>query len=85
MPVKGWNYYDTVSVKWNGRVVATRRTKRLPQSVLNMYIDSLAADDARDYVDESVTMPPETGGRTGKTHSVSEPKDSSHTTPNKHQ
>lgn len=30
MPVKGWNYYDTLSVKWNGQVVATRRQKALP-------------------------------------------------------
>lgn len=28
MPVRGWLYYDTVSVKWRGRVVATRRTKK---------------------------------------------------------
>ncbi len=28
MPVKGWNYYDTISVKWRGQVVATRREKR---------------------------------------------------------
>ena len=27
MPVKGWMYYDTVSVKWNKQVVATRRDK----------------------------------------------------------
>ncbi len=85
MPVKGWNYYDTISVKWGGRVVATRRTKMLPQSVLDMYIDSLAANDARDYVDESVTMPPDIGNRNSKSHGVSEPKDSSHTTSNKHQ
>lgn len=29
MPVKGWNYYDTISVKWGGQIVATRRNKRL--------------------------------------------------------
>lgn len=28
MPIKGWNYYDTISVKWRGQVVATRREKR---------------------------------------------------------
>lgn len=28
MPVKGWTYYDTISVKWRGQVVATRRDKR---------------------------------------------------------
>lgn len=27
MPVKGWQYYDTISVKWNHQVVATRRVK----------------------------------------------------------
>ena len=27
MPVKGWNYYDTISVKWDHQVVATRRDK----------------------------------------------------------
>ena len=26
-PEKGWDYYDTISVKWNGQVVATRRKK----------------------------------------------------------
>lgn len=28
MPYKGWDYYDTLSVKWRGRLVATRRTKK---------------------------------------------------------
>lgn len=27
MPVKGWTHYDTISVKWAGQVVATRRHK----------------------------------------------------------
>lgn len=26
MKIKGWNYYDTISVKWRGRVIATRRS-----------------------------------------------------------
>ncbi len=29
MNIKGWNYYDTLSVKWRGRLVATRRTKKV--------------------------------------------------------
>lgn len=29
MPVKGWSYYDTISVKWDGQIVATRRNKKL--------------------------------------------------------
>lgn len=28
MPNRGWEYYDAVSLKWRGRVVATRATKR---------------------------------------------------------
>ena len=27
MPVKGWTYYDTISVKWDHQVVATKRDK----------------------------------------------------------
>lgn len=27
MPIKGWMYYDTISVKWDYQVVATRRDK----------------------------------------------------------
>lgn len=27
MPVKGWTYYDTISVKWDYQIVATRRDK----------------------------------------------------------
>ncbi len=30
LKVKGWNYYDTLSVKWRGQVVATRRMKDRP-------------------------------------------------------
>ena len=31
MPKKGWNTYDTISVKWNHQVVATRRVKAVQQ------------------------------------------------------
>lgn len=31
LPVKGWDYYDTISVKWGGQVVATRRLKSFPE------------------------------------------------------
>lgn len=31
MPVKGWNTYDTISVKWNHQIVATRRVKAVEQ------------------------------------------------------
>lgn len=34
LPVKGWEYYDTISVKWRGQVVATRAQKAKPQTTL---------------------------------------------------
>lgn len=34
LPVKGWEYYDTISVKWRGQVVATRAQKTKPQVAL---------------------------------------------------
>lgn len=30
MPAKGWDMYDTISLKWGGQAVASRRIKRLP-------------------------------------------------------
>lgn len=33
LPVKGWDHYDTISVKWGGQVVATRRNKRMPRAI----------------------------------------------------
>ena len=27
LPIKGWTFYDTISVKWQGQVVATRKDK----------------------------------------------------------
>ncbi len=30
LPVKGWEFYDTISVKWDGQIVATRRRGKLP-------------------------------------------------------
>ncbi len=34
MPIKGWEYYDTISVKWAGQVVATRRAKSIPEPAI---------------------------------------------------
>lgn len=31
MPIKGWEFYDTISVKWAGQVVASRRVKSIPE------------------------------------------------------
>ena len=34
LPVKGWNHYDTLSVKWGGQVVATRRQKKIAEPLI---------------------------------------------------
>ena len=34
MPAKGWQYYDTLSLKYAGQVVATRRLKRMPEPLI---------------------------------------------------
>lgn len=34
LPHKGWNYYDTISVKWHGQIVATRATKKAAADLL---------------------------------------------------
>lgn len=30
LPVKGWEHYDTISLKWDNQIVATRRHNKLP-------------------------------------------------------
>lgn len=40
MPVKGWNYYDTLSVKWQGQLVATRRAKNLASPMIDFDVES---------------------------------------------
>lgn len=45
MPKKGWNTYDTISVKWNHQVVATRRIKAVQESLpINLDDDEQAPD-----------------------------------------
>ncbi|MCM1518789.1 MAG: hypothetical protein NC117_09125 [Pseudoflavonifractor sp.] len=40
LPVKGWNHYDTLSVKWDGQLVATRRVKNLANPMTDVDIES---------------------------------------------
>lgn len=40
LPVKGWDFYDTLSVKWKGQVVATRRVKKLHQAISTVDIEA---------------------------------------------
>lgn len=51
MPVKGWHFYDTISVKWDGQVVATRRKYTPPPP--NIFFDTEAEEREPnlDYLD----------------------------------
>ncbi|MDE5567179.1 MAG: cell division protein FtsQ/DivIB [Muribaculaceae bacterium] len=56
MPVKGWNTYDTISVKWARQVVASRRDKSLGTL-------SLATQDSEfDFIDDISTMTSDDAG-----------------------
>ncbi|MGM9853456.1 MAG: cell division protein FtsQ/DivIB [Muribaculaceae bacterium] len=47
MPVKGWEYFDTLSVKYSGRLIGTRAVKRPAPVAVSMLADSVA-DNAPD-------------------------------------
>lgn len=53
MPVKGWDTYDSIAVKWRGQVVATKRDKTLPNTSLAAHIEEF--DDIDDH--ETMTTP----------------------------
>ena len=44
MPVRGWNAFDTISVKWNGRIVATKRDKSQPEPKQRDEVDGIVND-----------------------------------------
>lgn len=44
LPVKGWEYYDTLSVKWAGQLVATRRVKPVIEAVTAVDEEEEATD-----------------------------------------
>ncbi len=48
MPTKGWHTYDTISVKWRDRVVATRRLKEAPKIAIPTYEDETGILDIDD-------------------------------------
>lgn len=50
MPIRGWELYDTLYVKWRGRIVATRRNKSLQTSSLDARIEEF------DDIDDTETM-----------------------------
>lgn len=51
MPVRGWDAFDTISVKWDGRVVATKRNKNIPGRI---NLNNL--EDIVDEVPDDATM-----------------------------
>ena len=53
MPVKGWDHYDSLSVKWHGQMVATRRVKTRPAKVELTPEEFMIADDD----DDNLTTP----------------------------
>ena len=50
MPVRGWETYDTLSVKWRGQIVATHRDKKLDSTNLSSHIEEF------DDIDDNETM-----------------------------
>ncbi len=59
LPVKGWDYYDTIAVKWSGQVVATKRSKKLNEAKVKYDeeieneapdVGSMIADETTDTV-----------------------------------
>ena len=45
MPKRGWNTFDTISVKWNHQVVATRRNKAVQPVIIDAPDDDEQAPD----------------------------------------
>ncbi len=58
LPVKGWNYYDTISVKWNRQVVATRRDKSVADNGYVVVEEHDDADVGSMMTGDSITVAP---------------------------
>ena len=58
-PAKGWATYDTISVKWRGQVVATRRHKVAPPVVLPTEEEKTGKYDINDNETTSQSSPEE--------------------------
>lgn len=77
MPVKGWEYFDTLSVKYSGRVIGTRAAKREAPVALTALADSVAdnaPDDAfqggSDDIEGKITVDAEEQRRKAKATKV---------------
>lgn len=58
LPVKGWEFYDTISLKWDNQIVATRRKGKLPDLRIEI-IDELEHEED-DLETMQTTLPPKT-------------------------
>ena len=78
MPIKGWNYYDTISVKWKGQVVATKKDKK-KTNIKASFADSIDEEEvsvetmnvsynisSTQNVDEGITQKPKIIENTNK-------------------
>ncbi|MCM1067704.1 MAG: hypothetical protein NC418_09060 [Muribaculaceae bacterium] len=61
-PVKGWDTYDTVAVKWRGQVVATRRNKQLAPVPLPIESEQTGILDINDNETVAKSTPEEQAG-----------------------
>lgn len=61
LPVKGWNTYDTISVKFRNQIVASRRDKRRAN-------DNSAADDGEDLEESALLANTNLQNNTEETH-----------------
>lgn len=58
MPARGWDMYDTISLKWGGQAVATRRVKRLPAPPPVIEIEEEVDTNTMIGVDHPITIKP---------------------------
>ena len=63
LPVKGWNYYDTISLKWRGQVVATLRKKQLDSPRYDDDTNDEQVDLSAMMVDDNVAAGQALAGR----------------------
>lgn len=60
-PVKGWDTYDTIAVKWRGQVVASKRDKTVPPPPLPIEVEQTGALDINDNETVAKSTPEEAG------------------------
>ncbi|MDE5922598.1 MAG: hypothetical protein K2G79_03810, partial [Muribaculum sp.] len=72
LPVKGWNFYDTISVKWKGQIVATRRAKKLNTAIsaVDFEAEREAPDVGTMLVGDSVLISDNQSIKTRPAHKV---------------